>query len=149
MIALDASVPIGHLTPHDAHHAAATEILSNAAPRSMLFHPLTLAACSSAADGSDAGRRCVMTWCCRMSVAAPDAGEPRRLAELRVSTGLKLPDCCALDVAPGTASSLAIFDDALAAGARRRGVALVPCCRDLSGRPGTAAWQAVVVAGSA
>jgi predicted nucleic acid-binding protein len=126
VIALDASVLIGHLMPHDAHHAAATEILSNAAPGSMLVHPLTLAACSSAVDGSDAARRCVMTCCCSIPVAAPDAGEPLRLAERRVSTCLKLPDWYALDVAPRTASSLATFDDALAAGARRRGVALLP-----------------------
>lgn len=61
-----------------------------------------------------------------VSVVAADAGEPLRLAELRISTGLKLPDCCVLDVALRTASSLATFDDALAAEARRRGVALLP-----------------------
>ena len=44
------------------------------------------------------------------------------------------------------ASSLAPLHDALVAG---RGGADVPCCRDLSGRPETAAWQAGVVAGSA
>ncbi len=32
--------------------------------------------------------------------AAPhDPDEPLRLAELRATTGLKLPDCCVLDVA--------------------------------------------------
>jgi len=61
-----------------------------------------------------------------ISVVATDAGEPRRLAELRVSTGLRLPDCCVLDVALRSASSLATFDDELAAGARRRGVPLLP-----------------------
>jgi predicted nucleic acid-binding protein len=59
-------------------------------------------------------------------VVAPDAGEPLRLAELHVRTGLKLPDCCVLDVALRSGSSLATFDDALAAEARRRGVALLP-----------------------
>jgi predicted nucleic acid-binding protein len=43
VIARDASVLIGHLSPHDAHHDAATEIPLNAAPGSMLVHPLTLA----------------------------------------------------------------------------------------------------------
>jgi len=89
VIALDASVLIGHLTSHDAHPAAATDILLNAAPGSMLVHPLSL-------------------------------------AELRVGTGLELPDCSVLDVALHFASSLATFDDALAAGARQRGVPLLP-----------------------
>lgn len=60
-----------------------------------------------------------------ISVVAPDAGEPLRLAELRVSSGLKLPDCCVLDVALRSAASLATFDEALAAAARQRGVHLL------------------------
>ena len=43
MIALDASVLIAHLSPFDAHHAEATDILLGASPGSMLVHPLTLA----------------------------------------------------------------------------------------------------------
>jgi predicted nucleic acid-binding protein len=128
VIALDASVLIGHLRPHDAHHAAATEILLNAAPGSMIVHPLTLA--EVLVGGVRVGRGQAMRddlKAAGIRVVAPDAGEPLRLAELRVSTGLKLPDCCVLDVALRSDSSLATFDDALAEGARRRGV---PCCRD-------------------
>jgi predicted nucleic acid-binding protein len=127
VIALDASVLIGHLTPHDAHHAAATEILLNAAPGSMLVHPLTLA--EVLVGGVRVGRGQAMRddlEAAGIRVVAPDAGEPLRLAELRVSTGLKLPDCCVLDVALRSDSSLATFDDALAAGARQRGVPLLP-----------------------
>lgn len=61
MIALDASVLIGHLTPHDAHHAAATEILLNAAPGSMLVHPLTLAEVLVGGVRVGAAARCVRT----------------------------------------------------------------------------------------
>lgn len=127
MIALDASVLIGHLTPHDVHHGAATEILLNAAPGSMLVHPLTLA--EVLVGGVRVGRGQEMhddLQAAGISVVAPDAAEPLRLAELRVGTGLKLPDCCVLDVALRSASSLATFDDALAAEARRRGVPLLP-----------------------
>lgn len=127
MIALDASVLIGHLTPHDAHHAAATEILLNAAPGSMLVHPLTLA--EVLVGGVRVGRGQAMRDdldAAGIRVVAPDAGEPLRLAELRVSTGLELPDCCVLDVARHSASSLATFDDALAARARQRGVPPLP-----------------------
>jgi hypothetical protein len=54
-------------------------------------------------------------------VLAPyDDDEPLRLAKLRVSTGLKLPDCCVLDVA----IQLATFDATLEDEAHRRGVAL-------------------------
>ncbi len=45
-----------------------------------------------------------------------------RLAELRATTGLKLPGCCVLDVAIRHQARLATFDDALAAAARQRGV---------------------------
>lgn len=127
MIAVDASVLIGHLTPHDAHHAAATEILLNAAPGSMLVHPLTLA--EVLVGGVRVGRGQAMRdglEAAGVSVVEADTGEPLRLAELRVSTALKLPDCCVLDVALRTASTLATFDDALAAEARRRGVPLLP-----------------------
>jgi len=127
VIALDASVLIAHLTPHDAHHDAATEILLHAAPGSMLVHSLTLA--EVLVGGVRVGRGRAMREdleAAGVSVVATDAGEPLRLAELRVSTGLRLPDCCVLDVALRSASSLATFDDELAAGARRRGVPLLP-----------------------
>lgn len=127
MITLDASVLIGHLTPHDAHHGAATEILLNAAPGSMLVHPLTLA--EVLVGGVRAGRGMAMRddlHAAGIRVVAADAGEPLRLAELRVSTGLKLPDCFVVDVALRSAASLATFDEGLAAAARQRGVHLLP-----------------------
>lgn len=127
MIVLDASVLIGHLAPQDARHAAATGILLNAAPGSMLVHPLTLA--EVLVGGVRVGRGRAMREdldAAGVTVVAADAAEPLRLAELRVSTGLKLPDCCVLDVALQVGSSLATFDDALAAEARRRGVPLLP-----------------------
>jgi predicted nucleic acid-binding protein len=48
-----------------------------------------------------------------------------RLAGLRASTGLKLPDCCALLVAEAQGAALATFDDRLARVARSRGVAVL------------------------
>lgn len=55
-------------------------------------------------------------------VAPHDDSEPLRLAELRADSGLKLPDGCVLDVAIHHQASLATFDDALAAAARKRSV---------------------------
>ena len=57
-----------------------------------------------------------------ITVAPHDDSEPLRLAELRATTGLKLPDCCVLDIAIHHQAHLATFDDALAAAARQRGV---------------------------
>ena len=48
-----------------------------------------------------------------------------RLAYLRVVSGLKLPDCCVLNVAIRNHASIATFDDVLAAAARRHDVAVL------------------------
>ena len=127
MIAVDASVLIAHLDPGDAHHEAATSLLREAPPGSLLVHGLTFA--EILVGGVRVGRGAAMRQDLRAAgvvVAPTDADEPLRLAELRVSSGLKLPDCCVLDVAVRAQLPLATFDDALAAAARRRGVAVLP-----------------------
>ena len=60
-----------------------------------------------------------------IDVASHDAEEPLRLAELRAVCGLRLPDCCVLDVAMRNHASLATFDGALAAAARLHDVAVL------------------------
>jgi predicted nucleic acid-binding protein len=50
---------------------------------------------------------------------------PLRLANLRATTALRLPGCCALDTALSNSAALATFDRALADAARRRNVAVV------------------------
>ena len=60
-----------------------------------------------------------------IDVASHDADEPLRLAELRAVSGLKLPDCCVLDVAIRNHASIATFDGALAAAARLHDVAVL------------------------
>lgn len=127
MIALDASVLIAHLAPQDAHHASATAVLRDAAPGMLMVHMLTLA--EVLVGGVRVGRGAVMREDLRAAgivVAPTDADESLRLAELRASSGLKLPDCCVLDVAVRAGAALATFDGALAAAARQRGVAVLP-----------------------
>lgn len=51
-------------------------------------------------------------------VADQRDGESLRLAALRVETGLKLPDCCALDTALTLESTLTTFDERLTDAAR-------------------------------
>lgn len=127
MIALDASVLIAHLNPTDQHHQAATAILLAGTPGQMLVHTVTLA--EVLVGGVRIGQGASMRDDLRaagIAVAAHDDDEPLRLAELRATSGLKLPDCCVLDVALHHQASLATFDDGLAAAARQRGVRVEP-----------------------
>lgn len=127
MIALDASVLIAHLNSDDVHHSAGTAILLDAEPGSMLVHPLTLA--EVLVGGVRVGRGVAMRDDLRaagIESVAVDLDQPLRLAELRATTKLRLPDCCALDVALHRRASLATFDDALTVAARARGVSTLP-----------------------
>lgn len=127
MIALDASVLIAHLNPIDSHHSAATAILLAATPGSMLVHTVTMAEVLVGAVrvGRGAALRDDLL-AAGIELAPHDPDEPLRLAELRATTGLKMPDCCALDVAAHHQAELATFDAALTSAARHRGVPVLP-----------------------
>ena len=123
MITLDASVLIAHLYPRDPHHQAATAFLRASADEAFLIHSLNLA--EVLVGGVKAGRGEEMLadlQAIGIRVSDRVDGEPLRLADLRADTGLKLPDCCALDTAITSKSALATFDTALAKAARKRQV---------------------------
>ena len=125
MIALDASVIIAHLNRADPHHEAATEILLGGTPGRMLVHTMTLA--EVLVGGVRIGQGASMRddlHSAGIVVAPSDGDESLRLAELRVSTGMKLPDCCVLDVAIRNRAMLATFDANLAEAAHKQGVAV-------------------------
>ena len=127
MIALDASVLVAHLSPLDAHHDAATRLLLDAADESLLVHALTLA--EVLVGGVKIGKGAQMLADLRAAgilLAKGDDDEPLRLAQLRATTGLKLPDCVVLDTAKTNGAKLATFDRALATAARRLGVPVMP-----------------------
>jgi predicted nucleic acid-binding protein len=93
----------------------------------LLVHALTLA--EVLVGGVRVGRGAAMGEDLRaagVEVAPADADEPLRLAELRATSGMGLPDCCVLDAAVRAGAALATFDAALAAAARHRGVAVLP-----------------------
>lgn len=120
MITLDASVVIAHLHPHDSLHQAATEYLRRSADDGFVIHALNLA--EVLVGGVRVGRGQEMLAdieAIGIHVADRPAGEALRLANLRVSSGLRLPDCCALDTALSTGSTLATGDAALAKAARQ------------------------------
>lgn len=127
MITVDASVVIAHLSPDDPHHETASGYLQAAAAGDLLIHSLNLA--EVLVGGVRAGRGQEMLddiYAMGIRVAERSDGEPLRLADLRVASGLKLPDCCALDTALSTNSTLATFDEALAKAARERHLAVAP-----------------------
>ncbi len=130
MITLDASLVIAHLNPHEPHHQTADAYLRDSAGERLLIHSLNLA--EILIGGVRAGRGQEMLsdlHAMGIHVADRDEGEPLRLANLRVTYGLKLPDCCALDTALATESTLATFDDALAQAARALHVTVAPDSR--------------------
>ena len=127
MIVLDASVLIAHLNPLDSHHKAATRLLLDVPPGSLLVHSITLA--EVLVGGTRIGRGGQMhadLQAAGVRLADHDEQEPLRLAQLRATTSLKLPDCCVLDTAISNNASLATFDNALATAARQRRVAVLP-----------------------
>lgn len=133
MIALDASVLIAYLNPVDAHHQAATRILLTGTPGEMLVHTITMA--EVLVGGVRIGQGTAMRDDLRaagIAVAPHDDGESLRLAELRAASGLKLPDCCVLDIALHHRANLATFDNSLAAEARKRGVPIDDNCGHLT-----------------
>ena len=135
MIVLEASLLIAHLWPSDRHHAEASDFLRRVAGDRMLTHPLTMA--EVLIGGVRIGRGAEMRQDLAdigVELADRDADEPLRLAEIRVSTRLKLPDCCVLDVAlvslakapAGETVTLATFDGELAKAGIHRGVRVAP-----------------------
>ncbi|CAN5568558.1 hypothetical protein BH23ACT6_BH23ACT6_07650 [soil metagenome] len=127
MIALDASVLIAHFNPSDTHHHEATHILLDSGPEAMMAHGITLA--EILVGAVRAGRHDAMLrdlQAMDVATAPTDEDEPVRLAHLRVGSGLKLPDCCVLDVGMRHAAVVATFDSALSAAVRRYGLSTQP-----------------------
>lgn len=125
--ALDASAIIAHLDGRDAHHGAAGDVLDRAIDDRLVAHALTVAECLVAAVR--AGRGVDMLDAIRGMGAEEvglDDGTPLRLAELRVATGLRMPDCCALDAAQVHGATLITFDGRLAAAGRRLALSVEP-----------------------
>ena len=124
-ITLDASVIIAHFNMHDTHHEAANALLAHH-HHGFLMHSLTLAEVLVAPAR---GRRltAAMQALAHLGIEewSPEPGRARDLAELRIETGLKMPDVCVLDAALCTGTALATFDGRLAAGAGSCGLRVV------------------------
>ena len=123
MIVLDASVLIAHFEATDAHHDRATELLVAAAEEPLGVSPLTLAEVfvGPARTGRlDAAQTAIRDL--EIATIALPVDAPVRLATLRASTRLRLPDCCVVLAAEATDADVATFDDRLASSAADLGL---------------------------
>jgi predicted nucleic acid-binding protein len=125
-VTLDASVLIALSDPDDAHHdQAALFFRSSLFERRLFVHPFNIAEAAVQPSKLGLADRVRGLWdLMGVQVTQVDDDQPWRLASLRASTGLGLPDCCVLDTARQTSSSVATFDARLVRRARDLGVDL-------------------------
>jgi predicted nucleic acid-binding protein len=114
VIVLDASVLIAYLDSDDHLHQAAEALLAAEVDDDFVVNPLTLAEVLVAP--ARAGRLAAAQTVLRdleinEMPFPPDAAV--RLAQLRASTGLTMPDCCVLLSALGANAIVASFDGRL------------------------------------
>lgn len=126
MIVLDASVLIAYLDGDDNHHVAAEALLAGAIDDNLGANPLTLGEVLAVPVR---GGRLEAAQTALRHVGVDELSFPTdtavRLAQLRVSTGLKMPDCCVLLAAEDAGATVASFDERLAQTAEDRNLAVV------------------------
>jgi predicted nucleic acid-binding protein len=123
VIVLDASVVIAFLNGGDAHHERAVGLFTDNAADGFGMHNLTLA--EVLVGGVRVGRANQLLSDLRsVGIAAldPVPQEAMILAELRATSGLKMPDCCVLAVALHESAPVATFDEQLARSATALGL---------------------------
>lgn len=126
MIALDASVLLALINNQDKHNILA-RALTQSYMRPYLVHEINLA--EVLVHAAQLGNQEVILERLRLVMSVVGStGEAGalRLAKLRASTSLQLPDCCALDAAREAGIPLATFDRKLAEKARGLGLEVVP-----------------------
>lgn len=123
---LDASVLIAYLDGQDNHHERANTLLTREIDDDFAVNSLTLAEVlvAPARQGRLADVLAALLDLSVVELAFP-AESAVKLANLRATTNLKMPDCCVLLAAENTGSRLASFDDRLAAAAIGRGLMTV------------------------
>lgn len=125
MIVLDASVLIALFGRSDAHNERSRSFFEKHVAEGFVVHPLTLT--EVLVGGARLGKLHQLNrdiHAMGVEVAQPDSDEPLLLAEIRNSTGLKLPDCCVLVTALRLSAPLFTFDAQLARVAAAQGLTL-------------------------
>lgn len=122
MIVLDASVIIAYLDAKNVHHERAEAMLAREIDDEFAVNSLTLAevlAVPGRGHRLDAARAALHDLEVHELPFPADAA--LKLAQLRASTGLKMPDCCVLLAAEDVDSRIASFDERLNQAATERG----------------------------
>lgn len=123
MMAIDASALIALMDRADAHHRRALGIFAGALEEPVIAHPVNVAEAlvgpARLGKGAHASRAIAALG---VVLLEHDDGTPGRLAELRATTGLPMPDCCALEAATASGARLATFDAGLAKAAAGLGI---------------------------
>jgi predicted nucleic acid-binding protein len=123
MIVFDASVLIAYLDADDDHHVDAEVLLAAAVDDEFGANSLTLAEVFVAPVRT--GRLEAVKQALNeldMNELPFPADAAVRLAQLRATTGLKMPDCCVILAAEDAQATLASFDNRLVQAAERRGI---------------------------
>lgn len=126
MIVFDASVVIAYLDGHDDLHDAAETLLATAIDDDFGANSLTLAevmVVPARTGRVEAVQEVLHELELKELPFPPDTAV--RLAQLRVSTGLKMPDCCVLLAAEDRHATVATFDDRLVRAAEDRKLAVL------------------------
>lgn len=115
MIVLDASVLIAYLDGEDTHHHRAETLLAREIDDEFAASSLTLAevlVVPTRENRLTAVRAALQDLELQELPFPADAAA--KLADLRASTNLKMPDCCVLLAAEGARARVASFDERLA-----------------------------------
>ena len=121
MIVLDADVIIAYLDGKNAHNQRAEELLAREIDDDFRANSLTMAevlVVPARENQLDAVRAILHDLEIHELPFGDDAAV--RVAQLRVDTGLRMPDCCVLLAAETTGSRLASFDERLITAAMTR-----------------------------
>jgi predicted nucleic acid-binding protein len=120
---LDASVLIAHFNAPDAHHQDATAFLAANATNDLWIGPLNLAEVlvgpARTGDREQVSRAIADIGVREVQLPADAA---IRLADLRTTTGLKMPDCCVVLTAQQTGTQVVTFDERLQRAAKNLGL---------------------------
>ncbi|MGH7922787.1 MAG: type II toxin-antitoxin system VapC family toxin [Candidatus Dormibacteraceae bacterium] len=121
VIVLDAGVLIAYLDGEDTHHRRAETLLTREIDDDFAANSLTLAEVLvvPARDGRREAVREALQDLELRELPFP-AGTAVKLADLRASTNLKMPDCCVLLAAEDNHARVASFDDRLVKAAATR-----------------------------
>ncbi len=126
MIVLDASVLISYLDADDDRHVVAESLLAREIDDDLGMNPLTLAEVLVAPVREGRLRQAQEALRDLEVNELPFPSDTAvRLAELRATTGLRMPDCCVVLAAEDAGATVASFDRQLIQAAKARNMAVL------------------------